>query len=129
MLGRNCLHLYPVDAINLLPPVGFDGTRDILIIKKFLHAQRCNDPGMMTAKHHAHGLNIEMIVVVVREEYEKDARSVFEPDPRRPHPLRTYPGIGTHAFAPHRISTSIEAVDLNEKGRVIDKGNANPVFQ
>ena len=98
--------------IMLLPPIKVNGGIDVVIVKKSLHAQRHHEFGIVIPMQIKNCLLIEVIVVIMADEYEIDGRKVFEFDSRGAHSLGADPLEGTGAFTPDGISENIQSIDL-----------------
>ncbi len=64
--------------------------------------------------------------MLVRDEHRVDGRQIGERERRRMHAARADPARRRRALAPHRIGQDARAVDLDERRRVPEPGDAQP---
>src|SRR5205807_42120 len=70
--------------------------------------------------------HVHVVVMIVADQDEIDRRQILEANPRRTMPPRTNERNRRNALRPNRISEDVDAVHLNERGRVIDEGDPQP---
>lgn len=72
-------------------------------------------------------IDVEVVIVVVRDQHEVDRRQVAHQDARRVAAKRSGKGDGACATRPDRIGQYVDARDLDQKGRVTDHGHTQPI--
>src|SRR5436190_18207231 len=84
-------------------------------------AERREDPRPLEALERG---DVEVIVVIVADQHEVDRRKVFEANAGRAVAVRAGERDGRCAVRPDRISKNVDAVELDERRRVIDECDA-----
>ena len=68
--------------------------------------------------------HVEMVIVIVADEHSIDMRQIRETHAGRPVAAAAEIRSGAGDVAPDRIGEQVQAVDLDQHGRVIDEGDA-----
>ena len=69
------------------------------------------------------GRDVEVVVVIVRDEHDVDRRQVLELEAGRSHTLRTGEPDGARARRPLRVGQDVHPVELDQERRVADPGH------
>jgi hypothetical protein len=59
------------------------------------------------------GADIQMVIVIMTDEYDIDGRQIIKAQARLPHAFWAHPAVGTGAVAPHGIGKNMAAVNRN----------------
>src|SRR5437588_4174104 len=124
MFRRHAVDFQSVSKLYVLPPVQFNAPVDPLRVKQGLISESDDEVRTVPGVETFEGLNIQMVVMVVADEYEVNRRQVFESQARGSVPSWACPTDRTGPLGPDRVGENIEAVHLNKHGRMIDEGDA-----
>ena len=72
------------------------------------------------------GPHVEVVVMLVRDEHGVDGRKLGQRQRRPVHPTRADPPRRRRALSPHRIGQDARAIELDERARVSQPGDAQP---
>src|SRR5699024_4919347 len=109
-----------VEAV-VLPPVQVYGFVNMIIMQQLFNTERHNECGIMPPMEILYGLNIQVVVMIVADEYRVDGREVLKIKSRRTHSPGTYPLVGAGAVAPDRVREDIHSIKLQQKSSVVNK--------
>jgi hypothetical protein len=107
-------------SLIAIPPIQFLDVRNLSLLKPSLQAQGNKEHGAMRARHAMHSPNIQVIVMIVRNQHEMNTRQTLERHARRDEPLRTRKANGTRSFRPVWVRENIEPIELNQQGGMAD---------
>src|SRR3982751_269631 len=106
-------------GISFLPPVALDDVACSPLPEKGANPQWSEpDNGRISRANPGNRACVEMIVVVVREDYDIDGRQRIEIDGGRNPSLRTSELNGGRPLAPDGVDQDIAAADLDQKAGV-----------
>ncbi len=103
-----------------LPPVELHHARQALAAEPGLEAERDHEERIVGGPEPLHGVEIQVIEMVVRDDHEVNRRQVLEREARRLEPPRPRPRDRARARAPVRIREQVDPVELQQDRRVPD---------
>ena len=85
-------------------------------------AERRDDPRPVAPPEPPQGLDVEMVVMVVRDQHRVDRRQVLEGDARRVDPLGPGEGDRARPLREDRVGQEVEPRDLDQQRGMADRG-------
>jgi hypothetical protein len=92
---------------NRIPPVELDDFGKAVVSQELSHAQPAKNARPVPLFQAFERGQVQMVVVIVREQDEIDLRQVVESNPGRPMAPRPDPGNGGDAFRPDRVGQDV----------------------
>src|SRR5450755_4747745 len=106
------------------PPVEICDSSKAVLLKERAVPKTADKARPMLAVQARERLNVQVIVMVMADQYKINRRQIFKSNSRKVTPLRSGPTKRAGALRPGRISQDVDALHLDEHGSVIDEGDA-----
>ncbi len=93
-------------------------------LEQMRHLQGRHEARSSACGQPADRAGVQMVIVIVAEQYDIDRRQILPPNPRRAQSSRTGPRNGACSLRPDRVRQDVHAVLLQQHRRVIDERDA-----
>ena len=124
MPGGNARDTETWTDFHTLPPVEFSDFFNAVPFKERAVPKTSDKAWPVLHLQTGERLNVQVVVMVMADENEINWRQMFKSNSRKVTSLRSGPAKRAGALRPGRISQDVDALHLNEHGRVIDEGDS-----
>jgi hypothetical protein len=125
--GTICAPSIPGDRDPVSPVAGHHACVRHGLPDDGIVAERGDDEGSVRGLQPAQRCDVEMVVVIVRQQHGIDRRQIGKGDPGCGHSARPGEADGTGPIGPERIGENVEARGLDQQRRMPDHRDPQPL--